>query len=153
MRMVFAAVLLFLATAMLFEVAGMDVSLWALAATAAGAGLLAIAWDQVVGRRVAGRRPLRIVAVGRGRAASRLSLDFLGGRPRGFELVGAVADSAEDEGDEPLACPLLGTLADLGAVVAEHQVDAIVLASPTGRLAGAGAGARAAGPPARACSS
>jgi exopolysaccharide biosynthesis polyprenyl glycosylphosphotransferase len=134
MRMVFAATLLFLAAAMLFEVAGMDVSLWALAAAAGGAGLLAVAWDQIVGRRVAGRRPLRIVAVGRGRAASRLSLDFLGGRPRGFELVGAVADTAEDEGDEPLACPLLGTLADLGAVVAEHQVDAIVLASPTGRL-------------------
>lgn len=36
MRMVFAAVLLFLATAVLFEVAGMDVSLWSLAATAAG---------------------------------------------------------------------------------------------------------------------
>ncbi len=134
MRMAFAAALLFLATAMLFEVAGLDVALWVLAAIAGGAGLLAIGWDQIVGRRVAGRRPLRIVAVGRGRAASRLSLDFLGGRPRGFELVGAVADSAEDDGEEPLACPLLGTLADLGAVVAEHQVDAIVLASPTGRL-------------------
>ena len=72
-------------------------------------------------------RPLRVLGLGSGEAALRLKTVAAVDKPKGMELIGFVDDGAG-------VVSTVGGLADLDVIVAEHEVDAVVLTSQDRRL-------------------
>ena len=72
-------------------------------------------------------RPLRVLGLGSGEAALRLKTVAAVEKPKGMELIGFVDDGTG-------AVSTVGGLADLDVIVAEHEVDAVVLTSQDRRL-------------------
>ena len=72
-------------------------------------------------------RPLRVLGLGSGEAALRLRSVAAVDKPKGMELVGFVDDRTG-------AVSTVGGLADLDVIVAEHEIDAVVLTSQDRRL-------------------
>jgi exopolysaccharide biosynthesis polyprenyl glycosylphosphotransferase len=92
-------------------------------------GFLAVAvWDVRRHRMRRTERPLRVLGLGAGEEAARLACAFEEREAHGVELVGFVGNLSH------AVVPVMGELAELPAVVREHDIDAIVLTASRHRL-------------------
>ncbi len=92
-------------------------------------GFLAVAgWDVRRHRTRTTERPLRVLGLGAGEEAARLSSVFDKREAHGVELVGFVGNLSH------AVVPVLGELDDLSEVVRAHHIDAIVLTANRQRL-------------------
>lgn len=74
--------------------------------------------------------PRRVLVVGAGAVGQDLGQAFRAYRWTGLELVGYVDDDEAKRGRSVAGCPVLGTLADVDAVVSRFAIDEIILALP-----------------------
>jgi exopolysaccharide biosynthesis polyprenyl glycosylphosphotransferase len=92
-------------------------------------GFLAVAvWDVRRHRMRRTEHPLRVLGLGAGEEAARLACAFEERDAHGVELVGFVGNLSH------AVVPVMGELAELPAVVREHDIDAIVLTANRHRL-------------------
>ena len=75
----------------------------------------------------------RVLVVGAGRAGEMLVRDL--GRDRDYYPVGLVDDNPRLKGAKVQGLPVLGTSDDLAALIAEHEVDLVIIAMPSANTA------------------
>jgi exopolysaccharide biosynthesis polyprenyl glycosylphosphotransferase len=95
---------------------------------------LVVGWRLVFMRVASIRWPeQRVLIVGTGRLARELASELQGRARWGYRVVGMLApggDAADEPGDHAAGLPVLGELEDTARVVAEHDVDRVIVVSP-----------------------
>ena len=81
-------------------------------------------------RRLRGLNLQRILIVGAGTLGKEINHKILAHRALGFEVVGFLDDDPGKAGASFLGTPVLGTLSNVEAVLAEHGVDQVYIALP-----------------------
>ena len=104
---------------------GEPISRWGILWTGVGVFGLVTVWERIVATSIAGRQ--RVLVVGTANGGADLVEDLVLADRAPFELVGVVDD--ERETDRVAGVPVLGRLADLADVVAEHEPHVVVLAN------------------------
>jgi len=80
--------------------------------------------------RLMGMNLRRILVVGAGNLGKEIAYKLLAHRELGLEVVGFLDDDRSKVGRDFLEVPVLGTLKDLEATIAERQVDQVYVALP-----------------------